>query len=1040
MPNTSSEDAGGVRSIRPALSIATLTRPHPSRAQPRPNLPGALSLLPDGARALASAERPQIFAAGSVLVDPSSPSKDVVFVLEGSLDVRRCGSTAEGSQLVARLSAGDLFGWQPGHGKALSGNRVVATSTVRVVCCDRSRVQGCLVSSSEHRLLDALAFPAVRRLVSRAQAAGATSQELRDMLERVRLSFVASGELVLRRDQVPRELLLVLSGEVEFGSRWLSAGDLVGTEAQLLGVPCRHAATAAGPGALIGVIEAAALPANVRRSVAAEVADRACGVGLRTWCEATDWGDLYAAEPVAPRTEDEIDVEAFSGKSPAPFRQPPTTLQRSTNDCAIACLCMLLEYHGVDADFESVRSTARISRYGTTLDELEQSAKRLGFRTASLAVDFEGLLALDLPVIAHLPTRNHYVLVFRASARGVLLADPAVGRLQMTRSQFSEAWQGIVLAATPNLGFRERATELVGARSSPFSAMLRKHKSTVASVLLAAVLIEVLALVTPMLTQVVIDQAIPAENRGLLETMSVCLAVVAVFVALFQMAKSYLTSHVAARLEGELLDQLYARLVSAHDGLLSRYTGADILGRFADVTAVKNFLTDTVLHVASDGLILLPALGLAFLYDAALAALFVGSLLTLSLVSWLIARRVHALARRFRTRYDRFRQQLVDTINGHETVTFQGLQAEFVRWMRSLLGPMVGSSRELNWFSECGQIVTQLLGAVFATFIFCVGVQHVMHGALTLGQFMAFNMLSAQASAPLMRLMQEWSAWQRTSVSLARVGELLPEQPARPALRVNLQPGRLRGAIRFSDVHYRYERDPKDRQAPAIEKMTFDIPPGQIVGIVGRSGSGKSTLVKLLLGHLKPQRGMVTVDGVRLDDLQPEEFMRCVGYVSQDSHLFSSSVTHNITCGRAVSMDQVARAAKCSGADEFIRDLPYGFGTILGEEGVKLSGGQKQKVMLARALVEDPAMVVLDEATAALDALSEQEIFSRLSTFSAGRTTFVITHRLATLRHVDRVLVLDGGRVCEDGTPDELLRQGGLFHELSRAAPQWEMP
>jgi subfamily B ATP-binding cassette protein HlyB/CyaB len=296
------------------------------------------------------------------------------------------------------------------------------------------------------------------------------------------------------------------------------------------------------------------------------------------------------------------------------------------------------------------------------------------------------------------------------------------------------------------------------------------------------------------------------------------------------------------------------------------------------------------------------------------------------------------------------------------------------------------------------------------------------------GELVAFNMLAARVASPVLRIAQLWQDFQQTRISVERLGDILntPRELARRGA-VSLPP--IKGAIRFEHVTFRYRVDGQ----PVLSDVSFDLPAGQVIGVVGPSGSGKSTLAKLVQRLYVPESGRVLIDGVDLAMVDTAWLRRQIGVVLQESVLFNRSVRENIALSDpAMPLERVIQAAELAGAHEFILELPHGYDTIIGERGASLSGGQRQRVAIARALIGDPRILIFDEATSALDYESERIVQENMRRIAVGRTVLIIAHRLSTIRRADRIITIDRGRVAEDGTHDELIRQGGRYAQLHR--------
>jgi ATP-binding cassette, subfamily B, bacterial HlyB/CyaB len=372
---------------------------------------------------------------------------------------------------------------------------------------------------------------------------------------------------------------------------------------------------------------------------------------------------------------------------------------------------------------------------------------------------------------------------------------------------------------------------------------------------------------------------------------------------------------------------------------------------------------------------------------------------------------------------------LVESVNGVETLKAMAVEPQIQRrWEEQLAGYVSASFKVVslgNTASQAVQLISKLVTA--ATLYF--GAKAVIEGSLSVGELVAFNMLAGRLTAPVLRLAQMWQDFHQARLSVQRLGDILntaPEptfNPTRAALPA------IRGDVVVEHVTFRYRIDGPE----VLSDISFQVPAGQIVGMVGASGSGKSTLAKLIQRLYIPESGRVFVDGVDLALVDTAWLRRQVGVVLQDNILFNRSVRDNIALADpAMAMERIIAAAQLAGAHEFILEMPEAYDTIIGERGSSLSGGQRQRIAIARALVTNPRILIFDEATSALDYQSERVIQANMQQIAEGRTVFIIAHRLSTVRYTDRILTIDRGRIVEDGTHDELVRSGGRYASLHR--------
>jgi subfamily B ATP-binding cassette protein HlyB/CyaB len=455
----------------------------------------------------------------------------------------------------------------------------------------------------------------------------------------------------------------------------------------------------------------------------------------------------------------------------------------------------------------------------------------------------------------------------------------------------------------------------------------------------------------------------------------------------------------------------------------------DSVARVRELENIRNFLTSSALTLIIDLFFTFVFLGVMFYYSPLLTWIVFGSLPVYIAIS-------SGVTPLFRRRLDeKFRRGaenqafLVESVTGIETLKTMAVEPQMQRrWEEQLAGYVSASFRVLSLGNTASQVV-QFVSKVVTAATLYFGAKLVIDGSLSVGELVAFNMLAGRVSAPVLRLAQIWQDFHQARLSVARLGDILntTAEPTYLAGRARLPA--IRGDIKFDHVTFRYRIDGPE----ILHDVSFDVPAGQTVGIVGPSGSGKSTFAKLVQRLYVPESGRVLVDGVDLAMADPAWLRRQIGIVLQENVLFNVSVRENIALADpAMPMEQIIAAARLAGAHDFILELSEGYDTVLGERGSTLSGGQRQRIAIARALVTDPRILIFDEATSALDYESERIIQQNMREIAKGRTVLVIAHRLSTVRAMDRIVTLERGRLVEDGTHDALIGTGGRYASLHR--------
>jgi subfamily B ATP-binding cassette protein HlyB/CyaB len=704
-------------------------------------------------------------------------------------------------------------------------------------------------------------------------------------------------------------------------------------------------------------------------------------------------------------------------------------------DTGLRSLAILARLHGIAAD--PAQLAHQFSASGRTLGtaELILAARSLGLRAKAGRLKVDRLATTPLPAIAHAHDGTFFVLAGiqsntpaeagESAAGKVLVHDPRAERPEiLTLQAFEERWDGTLVLITSRASL---AGELARFDFSWFIPALVKYRKLLTEVLVASLFLQLFALVTPIFFQVVMDKVLVHKGYSTLTVIGIGLAAIAVFESVLSGLRTYVLSHTTSRIDVELGARLFRHLVQLPLAYFEARRVGDSVARVRELEHIRQFLTGSALTSVLDLLFVFVFIAAMAFYSLWLTLIVLVSLPCYVLISVFIT---PMLRRRLDERFNRGAENqafLVETVSGVQTAKAMAVEPQLTREWDRQLAAYVASSFRVVKVATVGRESVTFVNRLVTVLIIWLGAYQVIDGALTVGGLVAFNMLAMRVSQPVIRLAQLWQDFQQTGISMQRLGDILNTrtEPV-PSARGSLPP--IRGAIAFDAVRFRYRPDADE----VLRGVSFDIAPGEVIGIVGRSGSGKSTIAKLIQRLYTAERGRVLVDGVDLALADTVWLRRQIGVVLQENTLFARSVRENIALADpGMPMERVMEAATLAGADEFIRELPHGYDTPVGEHGATLSGGQRQRIAIARALATSPRILILDEATSALDYESERIIQQNMARICKGRTVIVIAHRLSAVRQADRIYVIERGEIAESGTHDELIgKPHGHYHRL----------
>ncbi len=553
-----------------------------------------------------------------------------------------------------------------------------------------------------------------------------------------------------------------------------------------------------------------------------------------------------------------------------------------------------------------------------------------------------------------------------------------------------------------------------------------KFKRIIGEVLLGSFVVQLFGLVTPLFTQVILDKVIVHRSLTTLDVLAVAFLAIAGFELLLNIARNYIFIHTAHKLDAKLGAKLFKHLLALPFRYFEARQVGNIAARVRELDTIREFITNKAVSVIIDLFFSLVFVAVMLLYSVKLTLVVLGFVSVIALLYLIIT---PELRRRLENKFQMAASSnsyLVESVTGVQTIKSLAVEGTMQNRWEDHLGRYVSSSFNLANMSNISGAVSGTLRRLMTISVLYLGVKAVLQGDLTIGQLIAFQMFSGQFTGPVLRLANLWNEFQQALLSVDRLGDIL-NHPQEVTTDKAITLPQLKGALKLDHVSFKYSPDgPK-----VLNEISVAIQPGMTVGIVGRSGSGKSTLAKLLQRLYIPTEGAIYIDEIDARHLNPFWLRFNTGVVLQENYLFSGTIRDNIALPKPdAPMELILQVAQIAGAHEFISQLPGGYDTEVSERGSSLSGGQRQRIAIARALITNPRLLIFDEATSALDYESERIIQDNMQAIKKGRTTLLITHRLATIQDSDLILVLDKGCLVESGTHAQLLKLGGYYHNL----------
>jgi subfamily B ATP-binding cassette protein HlyB/CyaB len=697
-------------------------------------------------------------------------------------------------------------------------------------------------------------------------------------------------------------------------------------------------------------------------------------------------------------------------------------------DSGLLSVLMMARHHGIAVDEAKLRHEFGQKPFAT--ETILLAAKRLGMTAKLVKQEPDRLERAPMPAIAIDKQGNHFIAVKFGYEQGdktkprIIIQHPGNPAVQvMNLQEFLELWSGQFIFCISKANYLK---DLVKFDFSWFIPAIVKYRKLFGEILLISFVLQLIALATPLAFQVVMDKVLVNHAMKTLNVIAVGLLCATLFETVLTGIRTWVFARTSSKIDVELGARLFRHLLALPIAYFQARRVGDSVARIRELENIRSFLTGNAITLVLDVLFSFIFLFVMFWYSTKLALFVVASIPMYFLLSMVLTPILRARLK------EKFNQGainqafLVESISGIDTVKSMAVEPRWVdNWEKQLAG-YVGAGLNTTNIGTIANGGVTMVSKLLTVAILWVGASLVVEGKMTVGQLVAFNMLSSRLAEPIVRIAQLWNSFQQVGVSMERLGDIL-NAPAEVVGQKTRIP-RLNGAIEFDQVSFRYRPDTPD----AIRSVNLKIAPGEVIGIVGRSGSGKSTLARLVQRLYTPDRGRVLIDGQDISIIDTTSLRHQLGVVLQENVLFTGTIRDNIALSNpALPIEVIIEAAKLAGAHEFICELPEGYDTRVGEHGAGLSGGQRQRIAIARALITNPRILIFDEATSSLDYESEQIIQENMRKICVGRTVVIIAHRLSAVRDANRILVLERGQIVEEGSHAELIaRKDGIYAHL----------
>jgi ATP-binding cassette, subfamily B, bacterial len=721
----------------------------------------------------------------------------------------------------------------------------------------------------------------------------------------------------------------------------------------------------------------------------------------------------------------------------------PHFKQLDAMDCGPTCLRIICQFYNLSFSADELRKLSYKTRTGSSLMGISEAAEQIGFRTTGYKIDFESLKEeKPFPFIAHWQ-QKHFIVIYKIEKGKVYVSDPAYGKIAFTEAEFLKGWatsqyeEGVILTLEPTANLKTQNLNFQPQKGNIkfLLSYLKGYRYILFQLFIGLIIGSLLQLVFPFLTQSIIDIGIRQHNLSFIYLVLMGQLVLFVGRILVEVLRNEILTHLSSRINIHLLTDFFIKLMKLPINFFDVKLTSDILQNINDHQRVEKFLTSGTLNIIFSAINLLVFGGVLFFYNPLIfIVFFIGSLLYFFWVIYFLKKRADLDYKLF-TQLSANQSKNLELIQGMQEIKLHNAEKQ-KRWewehLQIQLYKINVKNLNIQQLQTLGSSLINELKNIFITFL---AAQLVLNGEITLGMMLSISYIIGQLNTPIHDLVEFMRLYQDATLSIERINEIHKKEEE--IKHPNTESGKIvefelpsgAGGLFFNDVSFKYISD--STSLMVLSNITLTIPENKVTAIVGVSGSGKTTLMKLLLKFYEPNSGKILIGETHFRNLGASIWRENCGVVMQEGYIFSDTIARNIALGEEIiDTKQLINAAKIANIHDFIEELPNSYNMMIGGNGIGLSTGQKQRILIARAIYKNPQYLFFDEATSALDANNEKEIITNLNDFLKGRTAVIIAHRLSTVRDADQIVVLDRGRIAEVGNHEALVKQKGMYYQL----------